>query len=541
MDLLTPEKISAMRGRRAVVPTEAAAPVATSTRRPTMNVTTSDANTFGNSSIGYRSRSSATMTNLRDAPVTERRDAIRNSRFLRAKVGFFRALYDNTGRYALGRGLMPSSTCKDRDWAGRADELFLEWASSKKYDVREGMNFFETQKVLLSDVMCDGDAGAAPVRAPDGTPQVQHFPSDVIADCGGASVFGGGNGRWRDGILRNAVGAPIAYRVLRDHIEKMRDPSARAYWDYPAYGFWHICRNQRINENRPLPWIHHGDQSGLNILDLNVLEMQVQKINSYFTGAVKTMNGEMPVGIQQALVSEAQTIANGTDADGVPQTKSVDRTFLDLHGAGGILNLMPGEEFQFFTNGRNAANFKELIEYFASDISIGFGLPVQFVWALTGLAGPQTRMVLQQADWFFIDVADMMVSNYCQPVREAFLADAMNRGKLRAPAPGTNWKATHWQGPGSLTIDKGRDGKLYVNLVENLMGTRKDFYRSTGKDGMTGLREAIEEIAQIRDIAEEFDLPLEIVLASMNGKPIGAEGDKMADAVAAAVQEAMGA
>ena len=537
MDLLTPKAIAALQVGRSSIASPAT--IAAPARSPRMNVTTSDSNTFGNSSIGYRSRSSATMANLRDAPVCERRDAVRNSRFLRAKVGFFRALYDNTGRYALGRGLMPSSTCQDRDWAARADDLFLQWATSKLYDVREGMNFFEAQKVLLPDVMCDGDAGAAPVRAFDGTPQVQHFPSDIIADCGGTSVFGTDKNRWRDGILRNAVGAPIAYRVLRDPVEKMRDPAARAYWDYPARGFWHVCRNQRINENRPLPWIHHGDQSGLNILDINTLEMQVQKINSYFTGAVKTINGELPVGITQMLAHETQTIANGVDENGAPLTKEVERSFMDLHGAGGILELQPGEEFQFFTNGRNAANFKELIEYFASDISIGFGLPVQFVWALTGLAGPQARMVLQQADWFFIDVADMMVSNYCQPVREAFLADAMNRGLLRAPAPGTNWKATHWQGPGSLTIDKGRDGKLYVNLVENLMGTRKDFYRSTGKDGMTGLREAIEEIAQIRDIAEEFDLPLEIVLASMNGKPIGGDGSVQGDAIAEAVREAL--
>ena len=503
---------------------------------PRNNVSTSDSNTFGNASTGYRSRSSATMTNLRDAQPIERKDAVRNSRFLRAKLGFFRALYDNTARYALGRGLMPSSTCKDREWAERADELFMEWASRKSYDVRQGMTFFEAQKVILPDVMCDGDAGAVPVRDAQGNPQVQHFPSDVIADLGGASIFDNGRGRWRDGILRNGVGAPLAYRIIRDPVERMRDPGARAYWDYPASAFWHIGRNGRLNENRPLPWLHHGAQSGLNLLDINVLEMQVQKINSYFTGAVKTVSGEVPMGISQMLVHESQSIANGQTPEGNPATKEVERSFLDLHGAGGILELQPGEEFQFFTNGRNAANFKELIEYFASDISIGFGLPVQFVWALTGLAGPHARMVLQQADGFFTDVADMLVSNYCQPVREAFLADVMNRGILPPPRPGTNWRSTHWQGPGSLTIDKGRDGKLHVNLVDNLMGTRKDFYRSTGKDGMTGLREAIEEIAQIRDIAEEFGLPLEVVLASMKGKPVeDLSSDALADAVAAAM------
>jgi capsid protein len=535
MDLLTPQAIAKLR----TPPTaHRRPPVAVGPRN---NVTISDANTYGNSSIGYRTRPTATMTNLRDAQPIERRDAVRNSRFLRAKLGFFRALYENTARYSLGRGLMPSSTCKDREWAQIADEMFLEWASRKTYTVREDMTFFEAQKIILPDVLTDGDAGAAPVRDAEGNPRVQHFPGDLIGDFGGASIFDReGRGRWREGILRSRSGTRIAYRVLLDPNERVRDPSARAYWDYPASGFWHIGRAGRLNENRPLPWLFHGTQSGLNILDINVLEMQVQKINSYFTGAVKTMNGELPLGIQAALAHEEQTIADGLDGDGNPKTKQVERTFMDMHGAGGILQMLPGEEFQFFTNGRNAANFKELIEYFASDIAVGFGLPIQFVWALTGLAGPQARMVLQQADGFFTDVADMLVTNYCQPVREAFLADRMNRGLLRPPAPGTNWRSTHWQGPGSLTIDKGRDGKLHVTLVDNLMSTRKEFYRSTGKDGMTGLREAVQEIAEIYELAEEFKVPIEVVLASMKGKAPGvAEGENMASAIEEAVAAAM--
>ena len=195
------------------------------------------------------------------------------------------------------------------------------------------------------------------------------------------------------------------------------------------------------------------------------------------------------------------------------------RSFLNLDGAGGILEMEPGEEFQFFTNNRNAANFKELIEYFVADISIGFGLPSQFVWALTSLAGPHARLVLQQADWFFRDVADIMVSKYCQPVWEEYIAYRMNTGALRAPAPGTNWRAVHWQGPGSMTIDKGRDGKLHVSLIENLMGTRKSFFQETGKDGMTGLRECIEEMAQIRDIGAEFGLTLEQLMPALGKMP----------------------
>lgn len=464
----------------------------------------------------------------------ERLDALRNSRFLRAKLGIFKALYENTARYSVGRGLTPTSSCADRDWAARADDAFMEWASRKTYDIREALTFFEAQKVVLPDVLCDGDLGAAPVRNLDGEPAVQHFPSDVIGDAAGVSVFGGGKGRWRDGILRSAVGTPIAYRVLRDPIERMRDPGSRAYWDYPAKGFWHVGRVDRMNANRPLPWIHHGTQSGLNVLDMNILEMQVAKVNAYFTGAVKSVNGGLLTGIQDMITSEEQTVPDGLDADGNPKTKAVGRNFLNLDGAGGLLEMEPGEELQFFTNGRNAANFKELIEYFVADIATGFGIPPQFVWALTSLAGPQARLVLQQADGFFQDVADMLVSSYCQPVREAFLADRMNRGLLPAPRAGTNWRATHWQGPGSMTIDKGRDGKLYVSLVENLMGTRKSFFQATGKDGRTALRECIEELAEIRDIGAEFGLTIEQVLPHL-GKiagPAGIDPEELAAAMA---------
>jgi capsid protein len=408
---------------------------------------------------------------------------------------------------------MPSSACADRDWAQMADQAFQEWASRKTYDIREEMTFFESQKVVLPDVMCDGDAGAAPVRDFDGNPRVQHFPSDVIGDSTGTSIFGNGTGRWRDGILRNAVGTPVAYRVLRDPVERMRDPASRAYWDYPAKGFWHIGRNDRINANRPLPWIHHGDQSALNILDLNILEMQAAKLNSYFAAAIKTAEGgHLPEGIREMLTAETETVDAGLDSDGAPQTKQVERTYLNLMGGAGIPVLEPGEELQFFKNERPSTTFAGFIDYLVADIAHGFGVPKQFVWGVTGLAGPHARLVLQQADWFFADCAEMLVVDYCQPIWEAFVADAMNRRLLPPPAPGTNWRAVQWQGPGSLTIDKGRDGKMYLEMVASGMARRTAWHEMTGRDGKTELRKTVAEVRYIMELCREAGVPVEYVL-----------------------------
>lgn len=479
----------------------------------------SDTTTFGNATTGYRTRSSASLVDMRDARPIERRESMRNSRFLRAKLGLVKALYANSTRYALGNGLRPSSNCVDEDWAAMADTLFLEWASKKTYDIREELNFFQAQKVVLPDVMCDGDAGAAPVRDFDGVPRVQHFPSDVIGDSAGASIFGGSpSTKWRDGILRNSVGTPVAYRVLRDPNDRIQRPEARAFWDYPTRGFWHIGRTDRINANRPLPWLHHGDQAATNILDLNVLEMQAAKLNSYFAAAIKTADGGMPAGITELLTKETENVVTGTDADGNTVTTPTERTYLNLMGGAGVPVLEPGEELQFFRNERPSTTFAGFIDYLVADIATGFGVPWQFVWGMTGLAGPHARLVLQQADWFFSDCADMLVSDYCQPVWESFISEAMNSGQLRPPAPGANWRTVQWQGPGALTIDKGRDGKMYLDMIANGMHRRTAWHEMTGKDGKSELRKTVAEVRYIIDLCETAGVPVEYVLGKQAGK-----------------------
>lgn len=538
MDRLTPQAIRQLKTALANRP---ALPTGTPVKGPQAS-TYSDGTTFGNATTGFRTHSSATLSELRDARPTERRDAVKNSRFLAAKIGFVKALYQNTVLYAIGRGMMPSSGCTDLEWADMANDRFLAWASRKSFDIREGNHFFAMQKIVAADVMRDGDVGAAPVRDLDGEPRVQHFPSDLIGDVAGESVFipSGSRARWREGILRSAVGTPIAYRVMRDPTQLLGLTDSRAYWDYPAKNFWHVAKDHTLNANRPLPWIHHGDQSALNILDLNTLEMQAAKLNSFFAAAIKVANADqsdMLAAMRELMTSETETVNTGADADGVATSKSIERSYLNLMGGAAIPVLGPGEELQFFKNERPSTTFSGFIEYLLADIAVGFGIPIQFAWGLTGLAGPHARLVLQQADWFFQEVADMVVSNYCQPIWESFIADQMNRGLLRAPAAGSNWRSVQWQGPGSMTIDKGRDGKLYLEMVANGMGRRSAWHEMTGKHGKTELQKTVAEIRYIMQLCEEAGVPVEYVLGEKTKGAAQIDPEELAEQMAEAAGE----
>lgn len=483
-------------------------PVATAKDRPTNSADS----TFGNPAGPFRGTyPTGSLKSYRLPKPKARKESIRNSRFCRAQLGIVKALFEQTGRYALGNGLIPTSLCEDPQWRPVADAYFHSVASSKKFDIRGDCDFNQMQKMVLPDVMCDGDAGAIPTRSRLGDPRLQFFPTESIGDHPGPSIYDA-YGKWDEGIMRSEEGERIAYRILTDHKPGSRGQT-KPYVDYAAEGFFHIGRVDRINGNRPMPWLYHGDQSAINILDLNQLEMAATRLNSYFAAAVKTRTGEIPMGLGN-LMNDAEAGLDEAPEEGADpvsheasQIAKAEQRIIDLYGQAVLLPLEDGQELQFFRHERNAMSVVEFINYFIADMAVGFGVPGQFIWSLTGMAGPYTRLILQQADWFFTDVAEMLVGDFCQPVWEGVIEDGMNRRLIPPPKAGTNWRAVQWQGPGAMSIDRGRDGKLYLDMVKNGMLRRSSWHEMTGKSGMTECFANIDELATLIEYCRTKGVP----------------------------------
>lgn len=469
--------------------------------------------------------SQATLNPRRDVlrrTTLNRPRAVENSRFFREKLGIFKALYENTSRYVLGRGLMPTSLCRDEEWASMANDHFSAWAGEKTFDYREEMTFAQLQKVVLPDVMTDGDCGAVPVIGQRGMPCIQMFPTDAIGSVPGQSIFDG-RGTWDEGVLRYEGGPAIAYRVIKSRTWKSPTGTA-GYFDYAADRFFHVGRVDRINSNRPMPWLYHGEDCGLNIIDVKALELAARKLNSYFAATLHTASGEMPDSM--ADVVEAQKKNYGTTTD----PKELESTIANLIGAAAVVPLKEDEELKMLGNGRDSMSTIEFLNYLEAEIASGFGVPIQFVRALTGMTGPYTRLVLQQADWFFMDVADMMVSDFCQPIWLAFIQHQMATGKLRAPAAGSNWREVQWQGPGSITIDKGRDGKLMLDMIKHGLYRAEDWHEMTGKNGERANRKIVESKRKIMDLCDEYEVPYHFILGpEYKDQAPGAAPDPAAD------------
>jgi len=426
----------------------------------------------------------------REVDTWTRVELLRKFRWLRNNVGLVRRLVNGTARYSVGGGIIPRSTTTDETWNKLSDAWFDNWASNKKVcDIEGRHNFWAMQRQCARGVVGDGEMftqlignmeGTHPDDTVLGTPQLQNYESHEIADSSSKPDD------TVDGLVLNKYNKATAYRVIVDQ--------SGNYVDIPAEAMVHAYDPERIGQLRGITWLYHGVNSLIDIMDLGALEKQSVKVHSMLAVAVKNKAGEAGgtglTGTLQTLVTKAQKQANPT-----LQQATLEKAF----GGGMIPWLNSDEELQLLTSNRPSPTFTGFLDWLVRDIAWGFGTSPEFVWSLAGMGGANTRMILEDAQWFFQEVQQIVIESWSAPIRTWVLAKAMKMnerdsalGIPRCKDP--QWWNCTWQVPPRITVDQGRDGQLEIDRLLVGFNTIEDYWSARGHDG----REKI--VARIREV-----------------------------------------
>lgn len=431
----------------------------------------------------------------------ERRTLIKKSRSLRNNLGLVRRLINGTTRYTLGRGLIPSAATDDKAFNIRADAYFDRWAMSTQCDVSGRLNFYQMQRVALRELFTDGEFFGLQVRDTEDRCKVQLLKTERVS--GAARCIPGDH--FADGIRCDEDNSPTSYRV----ISYDRRSDLQKTTDYSAEDMIHVFDPERIGQQRGLPWLYHGQNSLLDILDITAFEKAAVKLHSYFAAAITTPTGKAPQGVKARAAAATGGDSGGSDAE--------SRQYHTFLGGAAIPVLRKGEEIKFFTSDRPSLTFAGFIDFLVRDIAWGFGVSPEFIWAVAGMGGANTRFILQDSEWFFDEIRQLLIDIFCQRIYSWVIANGILSGNLpycKDPL----WHACNWQGPPSLTVDRGRDGRLYIDLVKNGMMSRQDWWSALGKDGLKMRRAIIEELAEDIAYCEEKGVPVGFYLQAMPGQ-----------------------
>lgn len=459
---------------------------------------------FGTGGNGITSNAAFSPRQLHQMKPYERGEAIKTSRWLDNNLPLIGALNDNSVSHAIGSGIDRYSATGDPDYDQSADRFLKSIFEETTFDIAEEQTMAELQCVAARGMIVDGDCGSAKILQRDGngamgSPQVQLFTSDQIGSSIGMSALGSPQSGWQEGILRNAVGKAVTYRVIKGDTRFTTQLQSSNYWDYQARDFLLLLDRKRIQLSRGIPWCHRAQRSAQSMLTLGALTEAREHINALFAAIITTPTGETPEALESFIMD---SYASGTNekADGTVEQKAVLQRYVEIMGGAKVPVFAEGTKLDAYRSEGNSQIYSGAMDYLVTQIALSYNIPPSFIWAAVGAGkGPDIRMTLAQASWYFNRILMIVVRRFVKPLSDWVLQYGILTGKVnggRMPRNGADYRLATFHGPRDITIDERYYHKTWLDRLADGKGTEEEYFSLQGLNADTQARQRIKEIAE---------------------------------------------
>lgn len=397
---------------------------------------------------------SADNVSLEDLPVLRdrSRDLLRNAPLA---IGAVNTVITNV----IGTGLKPQSHI-DREilrpylktdeameaWESKAERIFKMWAESRDCDLTRCQTFEEMQSLVMRSCLESGDVFVLrkyKERAgnPFGT-TLQVVEADRVD---GPSV---GNDNIIAGVEIDADGAPVAYHIANRHPDD-NDKGALSYARVPAFDecnhrqVLHVFTRTRPSLTRGIPYLAPVIESLKQLDRYTEAEIMAAVISSMFTIFVKTESEE---GLApMSPLGEDKSPARPRDYKIAP---------------GAILDLQPNEDIQIADPKRPNQAFDGFVQSILRQIGVALEIPFEILIKHFTASYSAAQAALVEAWKTFSTRRKWLAAQFCQPVWEMVITEAVAKGILDAPGFFSDpfvraaYLGTEWVGPPRGQIDQ---------------------------------------------------------------------------------------
>ena len=311
----------------------------------------------------------------------------------------------------------------------QADALGVEiqrewrlWAESPECDATRTLNFYELQALAFRAVLESGDVLAVlPHIERVGNPyglKVQLVEADRLSNPKSAADTDAIAG----GVEVDGHGAPVAYHIARTHPGNLRTARPLEWDRLEAYGrtgrknVIHLYRKMRPGQRRGVPDLAPVIESLKQLDRYTEAEIMAAVVSGMFTVFVKTQNG-----------AGLSPMSPTTEVGGATS----DEDFRMANGA--ILDLLPGEDVTFANPNRPNTAYDPFTIAILRQIGVGLDLPFEVLMKHFTASYSASKAALLIAWKFFNGRRAWLAGGFCDPVYEAWLTEAVARGRIRAP------------------------------------------------------------------------------------------------------------
>lgn len=419
----------------------------------------------------------------REVNTLTRVEILRKARWLVANYGLPKRLVFGLSRLVCGTGLTPQATTKDAEWNKLAASAFQARAGSRfVWDVGNRYDFRTSQLALKAFAYRDGDSSAILTKSDLGLARFAFYEGHQIGPGFGRSAADDAVDRWFDGVRVDRFNAPQRYRYLLDE-DKTKD--------VPADNVVFMARYDSAGKTRGLSLLSHAVNHLLDVAEITGYIKQGVKLANQFGYWVEKEKGTTTKGATSSVAGKRTTVETG--AGGL--------TLERVLGGGAIPDLAPGESLKFSNSSHPHPNNLTLTDYLIRDVAWGAGMSPEVIWNIAALGGANTRFVLADAQgWIENEQADL-ARTYLSRAWIYTIALEVASGRLRE-CRDPEWWQHAWITPPRLTVDFGKDGKLYLEQLKSGALTFKRLYGWQGLDHEPELLQWLDELAFLKKEGE---------------------------------------
>lgn len=390
----------------------------------------------------------------------------------------------------VGNGLQLKSTIdyttlgmtqeQAEEWQRRTEAEFRLWAANKRTCDATGMNdFYGLQQLALVSWLTSGDvlglvkfAERDPLR-PYGL-RIHLIEADRCRCPITSGTFQSTasvkleNGYIHDGVEIDKTGAVVAYHIANTYPYETTATKTE-FVRIPAYGketglpnVLHIMDSERPEQYRGVPYLSQVMEPLLQLRRYTEAEIMAALVQSFFTAFVKTDTGstEMPF-------------------NEVPQPEyDRDPSAYEM-GPGTINMLEPGEDITFGSPTHPNTGFDAFSRSLCEQIGAALEVPADLLLKAFNASYSASRGALLEAWKAFRMRRTWLTNDFCRPVYEVWMTEAVALGRIQAPGFFTDpimrqaYLGSEWIGPAAGQLDPTKEVQAAVAAIDNGLSTRE--------------------------------------------------------------------
>lgn len=399
----------------------------------------------------------------------------------------------------VDRDVLGLSEDAAKEWQRNVEAEWALWADRKNNCDAMGMNnFYSLQQLAIMSWLMSGDAFVLMKRS-EPTPYNPYslrlhvieadrictpdkYKSNSVA-LPTEGVNPENKNHIYDGVEVDGSGNVVAYHICNVYPNQIRFKTAE--WQrVEACGkktgipnILQIMNSERPDQYRGVTYLAPCIESLLQLRRYTESELMAALVQSFLTAWIitGTDHTEMPFGEVGASDVEG-------GVGGQPKEISHNPNEYEM-GPGEVIHLAPDEDVKFGNPNIPTAGFDNFVKAICRMVGAALEQPYDVLLKEFNSSYSASKGALEEA-WEAIKMRrSWFVDDFCQPVYESWLAEAVAIGRIKAPGFFDNpliraaWCGTRWDGPAQTHLDPLKEAKANEILVAHGWKTNEQITR----------------------------------------------------------------